>query len=98
MKMSVCYHEVAAPGGRAAPQGVGMGLAGRVVEILEPYVGRAAADTCVRGTALSCGKVFDTLGPEDVPALTLHVRRMLDPVVPASTLDAIVERIDEATP
>jgi hypothetical protein len=51
----------------------------------------------VRGTALACGKVFDTLGPEDVPALTPHVRRMLEPVVPASTLDAIVERIDGAT-
>jgi hypothetical protein len=74
-----------------------VGLAGRVVEILEPYVGHSAADTCVRGTALTCGKVFDSLGPEDVPALTLHVRRMLGPVVPASTLAAIVERIREVT-
>jgi hypothetical protein len=73
-----------------------MGLASRVVEILEPYVGRSAADTCVRGSALACGKVFDTLGPEDVPALTENVRRMLDRVVPAATLATIVGRIDEA--
>jgi hypothetical protein len=69
-------------------------LGHEVVGILEPYVGRSAADTCVRGTALCVGKVFDSLGPEDVPALTDSVRRMLQPVVPASTLDTIVGRIE----
>ncbi|MDO8963490.1 MAG: hypothetical protein Q7W30_03250 [Coriobacteriia bacterium] len=72
-----------------------MELGRQVVGILEPYVGRSAADTCVRGTALCMGKVFDALGPEDVPALTDSVRRMLEPVVPSSTLDSIVVRITE---
>jgi len=74
-----------------------MELAARIVEILEPYVGRAAADTCVRGSALCAGKMFDTLGPEDVPLVSDSVRRMLDPVVPHATLTSILERIGSAT-
>lgn len=74
-----------------------MELATRIVEILEPYVGRHAADTCVRGSALTAGKMFDTLGPEDVPVVTERVRRMLDPVVPCSTIETILARIDAVT-
>ena len=73
-----------------------MGLAGRIVEILEPYVGRSAADTCVRGSALAAGKMFDTLSAEDLPMLLGNVRRMLHRVVPAKTLEAILARIEEA--
>jgi hypothetical protein len=80
--------------GRRARVGRGkIDLASRIVAILEPYVGQSAADTCVRATALTSGKMFDEVGYEDVPTLLRHVRRMLEPVVPSSTLDTIVERI-----
>lgn len=70
-----------------------MTMAENIVGILSPYVGPSAADTCVRGTALSRGKTADSLSADDLPALENHVRRLLGPVVPASTLESIVSEI-----
>ncbi len=73
-----------------------MTFAERTVEILEPYVGRTVADTAVRGSALAAGKLSDDLGSDDLPALVSHVRRLLGPVVPGSSLDRIVDEIKGA--
>lgn len=69
-------------------------LAESVVNILEPYVGRMVADTCVRATALSMGKSADELVSEDVPTLESNVRRLLGPVAPHATIDAILLQIE----
>jgi hypothetical protein len=66
-----------------------------VVGVLEPYVGRTVADTCVRATALSIGRTSDSLGRDDLPAIESNVRRLLSPIAPTSTVDAIVSRISE---
>lgn len=69
-------------------------LAESVVDILEPYVGRMVADTCVRATALSLGKSADELVTDDVSALETNVRRLLGPVAPHATIDNIVVMIE----
>ncbi|MHB1340527.1 MAG: hypothetical protein ACYC77_05770 [Coriobacteriia bacterium] len=69
-------------------------LAESVVDILEPYVGRMVADTCVRATALSMGKSADELVAADVPALESNVRRLLGPVAPRATIEAILTQIE----
>lgn len=71
-----------------------MSLASDTAEILEPYIGHTVADTCVRATALSVGKSFDTLSAEDVPALASNIRKLLGPVAPAATIDSIVSEIE----
>jgi hypothetical protein len=63
------------------------------VRVLTPYVGAVVADTCVRGTALTVGKTFDTLAPSDVPALETRARRLLEPLLPASTIDRVMSEI-----
>lgn len=73
-----------------------MNLAEKTVQILEQYVGHTAADTCIRGTAIACGKFSDTLSAEDLPAIEQRVRGLLAPVVPSATLDGILEEIREA--
>lgn len=71
-----------------------MSLASDTAEILAPFIGRTVADTCVRATALSVGKSYDTLSAEDVPALAGNIRRLLGPVAPSSTIDSIVQEIE----
>lgn len=71
-----------------------MSLASETTAILEPFIGRTVADTCVRATALSLGKNSDTLSAEDVPTLVVNIRRLLGPVAPATTIDAIVTEIE----
>ena len=71
-----------------------MSVASTVVEVLEPYVGHTVADTCVRGTAISLGKMSDELGPADLPALSDRIRRLLLPIAPAVTVDALIDRIE----
>lgn len=73
-----------------------MGVARAVIEILEPYVGRMVADTCIRGTAISLGKTSGDLCAEDLPTIEGNVRRILSPIAPASTVDVLVERIKVA--
>jgi len=71
-----------------------MGSLGEVVrDVLEPYVGRVVADTCVRATALSLGKTSDSLGADDLPAVESNVRRLLSPIAPSSTVDALLGQI-----
>jgi hypothetical protein len=73
-----------------------MGSVGQVVAgVLEPYVGRMVADTCVRATALSLGVPSDTLGAENLPAVEQNIRRLLAPIAPGATVDALIERIRE---
>ena len=63
------------------------------VGVLEPFVGRTVADTCVRATALSCGKLTDELVAEDLPAVEASVRRLLGPIASSSAIDEIVQEI-----
>lgn len=69
------------------------GISERAVRVLVPYVGSTVADTCVRGTALTIGKTFDTLGNEDVGALEERARRLLAPLLPQGTIDRVVADI-----
>lgn len=66
-----------------------------VKDVLEPYVGRTVADTCVRATALSLGKTSDALGPDDLAAVAASVRRLLSPIAPTATVDTLIGRISE---
>lgn len=72
-----------------------MKLAEVVTLALEPYVGRMVADTCVRATALSIGKTADTLSNEDLPSLEDRVSRLLQPVAPRATIDAVIQQIEK---
>jgi hypothetical protein len=65
----------------------------RAVRALVPYVGSTVADTCVRGTALTVGKTFDTLTHEDIPALEDRARRLLAPLLPQETLSRVLADI-----
>lgn len=58
--------------------------------VLEPYVGGMVADTCVRATALSLGKSSDALGMDDLDALAANMRRLLAPIAPLATIDAVI--------
>lgn len=69
-------------------------LAESSLEVLEPYVGRMVADTCVRATTLSLGKSADDLVTDDVSALEADVRRLLGPVAPHATIDNIMVLIE----
>lgn len=70
-----------------------MTLAQTISGILEPYVGPMVADTCVRATALSAGKTSDDLGSDDLPRLEENVRRLLRPIAPTMTIDALIGEI-----
>jgi len=69
------------------------GIAELAVGALAPYVGRIAADTCVRATAISAGKMADELGSDDLPVLESSIRRLLGPVATAETIDGILGEI-----
>lgn len=60
---------------------------------LEPYVGAMVASTCLGATAISLGKTRDEIGVEDLPTLEINVRRLLAPVAPPATIDAIIADI-----
>jgi len=66
------------------------GVAELTVGVLEPFVGRMAADTCVRATAISAGKMADELCSEDIPVLELSIRRLLGPIATSQTIDGIL--------
>lgn len=63
------------------------------IRVLTPYVGATMADTCVRGTALTIGKTFDTLSNEDLPAIEDRARRMLAPLLPANSLERVLSEM-----
>lgn len=74
--------------------GKSMASTGEVaVQALTPFVGPMVADTCIRGTALSVGKTFDSLTSADLPALETRIRRLLQPLVPTATLDRVIDDI-----
>jgi len=64
---------------------------------LEPYVGAMVADTCVRATALSLGKMADELTAEDLPALESNIRRLLAPVAPTGVIDDVIATLQQST-
>ena len=64
-----------------------------VMDALEPFVGRMAAETCIRATAISAGKTSDDLDGTDMQGIDANIRRLLAPIAPASTIDSIVEQI-----
>lgn len=61
--------------------------------VLEPWVGGMVADTCVRATALSLGKSSDALGVGDIEALGASIRRLLAPIAPLATIDALLAEL-----
>lgn len=65
-------------------------IAERAVRALSPYVGPTVADMCIRGTAVSIGKTFDTLTAEDSAALEARARRVLAPLLPPDTIERVV--------
>lgn len=78
----------------AAERGESMlGIAERAVRALTPYIGRMAADTCVRGTAVSIGKTFDTLTTDDADALAQRIRAVLAPLLPPDTIERLINQI-----
>lgn len=72
------------------------GLRDSVVQTLAPYVGEMVADTCVRATALSLGKMTDELGRDDLEALEANVRRLLAPVAPKDAIDGLLSEIERS--
>lgn len=70
-----------------------LGIAERAVQALAPYIGRMAADTCVRGTAVSIGKTFDTLTTDDADALAQRIRAVLAPLLPPDTIERLINQI-----
>lgn len=71
-----------------------MSYAECVRDILVPYVGILSADTCIRATALTIGKSFDTLEREDLPSIENSARRMLGSIVPSATLTSIIHELE----
>ena len=61
---------------------------------LEHYVGRMAADTCLRATAISLGKTTDDLDRADLPTLDASIRRLLEPVAPRAAIDRIIDEFN----
>lgn len=64
-----------------------------VIEVLEPLVGKTVADTCVRATAISLGKTADDLDRGDLAALNASIERLLKPVAPLDTVQALIAEI-----
>lgn len=71
------------------------GVSESVSRALEPYVGSVVASTCMGATAISLGKTRDEIDREDLPTLEANVRRLLAPVAPRATIDAIIADITE---
>jgi len=63
---------------------------------LEPWVGRVAADTCVRATALSAGKDIDEFGDAEINSLCCNVRRLLTPIAPHAAVENVIAQIQAA--
>lgn len=70
-----------------------MGISEAVKSALEPYVGAMVADTCVRATALSLGKMSDELDESDMGALESRIRQLLGPVAPTAAIEDAVQTI-----
>jgi hypothetical protein len=66
----------------------------RIVRALEPYVGRMAADTCMRASALSIGKMSTELSVEDLPDVRENIERMLSSVASKTTVAGILSDIE----
>lgn len=73
-----------------------MDMAATVKDVLTPYVGPMVADTCVRATAISIGKTADTLDSSDLAPLENSVRKLLLPIAPAATIDALIAQIERS--
>ncbi len=70
-------------------------VAEAVVMVLEPYVGRTVADTCVRATALSIGKPSDELTVDDLVHVEANARRLLSAALPRTKIDELMQVIEE---
>ncbi len=69
------------------------GVSESVAGVLEPYVGRVAADTCIRASALSVGKDPGTLDASDCEVLASSVRRMLGPMMTNTAMLTLLREI-----
>lgn len=65
-----------------------------VKDLLEPYLGPMVADTCVRGTAITLGKSFDTIDTTDVEAVAASVRRYLAGVATPAVINSVVDSLE----
>ncbi len=73
-----------------------MGISPAVKSALEPFVGATVADTCVRATALSLGKMSDELDTDDLSALEASIRKLLGPVAPPAAIDDAIVTIQRS--
>lgn len=69
-------------------------VAESAISVLSPFVGSMAADTCVRGTALTLGKMSNELTTADLPALAANIRRLLEPLAPSATVEQLISQIE----
>lgn len=69
------------------------GIVEAVKEVLVPYVGPMAADTCVRATAISMGKTTLDLTFADLPALETSIRKLLAPVAPHAVIEDAIRQL-----
>lgn len=65
-----------------------------VIDALEPWVGRIAADTCVRATAISTGKGIEEFGSAELSELCSNIRRLLAPIAPSAAVERVVAQIE----
>lgn len=71
-----------------------MAISQAVRSALEPWVGPVVADTCVRATALSLGKMSDELDASDLAALEARIRQLLGPVAPSAAIEDAIATIE----
>lgn len=60
---------------------------------LEPYVGVAVANMCVRAAAAAAGKTAETLAVDDLPSVVQTIRNLLAPIAPAHTIEVVCEDV-----
>ena len=66
------------------------------ISALEPLLGPTVANTCVRASAMSIGKLASQLDESDLPMLEVSIRRVLGTIAPAAAIDAVLVQIKEA--
>ncbi len=72
-----------------------MELYRKIIQVLEPYMGKMLAETCVRGTALTLGKSSDTLSRSDIPLLEPNIKKYLAGVAGQGSIEKILKEIRE---
>lgn len=69
-------------------------VADALKEIIEPHMGTVMSDTCIRAAAISIGKTYDDLMPQDIPRIKLKIRDSLRVLTAPQTVDTIMQEIE----